>query len=110
MSRFRESVLASVNENQEAAIDILLGMSDPSYVSTQVPVQEATANPSIELDEQLARQLALDDERQARDSQRRASGQRWPRRDDTSHEQGLPYAPRSVRAIALYSSRAVAYT
>lgn len=32
---YRQSVLDSVNGNQEQAIDILLGMNDPSYVSTQ---------------------------------------------------------------------------
>lgn len=29
------SILESVNYNQDAAVDVLLGMSDPSYVSTQ---------------------------------------------------------------------------
>ena len=35
----RQSVLESVNNDQERALDVLLGMSDPEYVSTQ-PVQE----------------------------------------------------------------------
>ena len=30
-----QSVLDSVNGNHDAAVDLLLGMSDPSYVSTQ---------------------------------------------------------------------------
>ena len=32
-------MLESVNNDQERAVDVLLGMSDPEYVSTQ-PVQE----------------------------------------------------------------------
>lgn len=35
----RQSVLESVNNDQERALDVLLGMSDPEYVSTQA-VQE----------------------------------------------------------------------
>ena len=34
-----QSVLESVNWNQDAAIDVLLGMSDPSYVSTHQQVR-----------------------------------------------------------------------
>ena len=30
-----QSVLESVNNDQERALDVLLGMSDPEYVSTQ---------------------------------------------------------------------------
>lgn len=34
-----QSVLDSVNGNQDAAVDVLLGMSDPSYVSTHHAVR-----------------------------------------------------------------------
>ncbi|PIL36022.1 hypothetical protein GSI_01682 [Ganoderma sinense ZZ0214-1] len=69
-----QSVLESVNNDQERALDVLLGMSDPEYVSTQ-PVHQPEA-PSLDLDEQLARQLMLEDQQQ----QRHASGTSWPRR------------------------------
>ncbi|EED85170.1 predicted protein [Postia placenta Mad-698-R] len=74
-----QSVLESVDYNQDRAIDVLLGMSDPEYVSTAVsPPPEH----DLALDEQLARQLALEDEQQAP----RARGQAWPRRDDVPYE------------------------
>ncbi|KIP06530.1 hypothetical protein PHLGIDRAFT_128242 [Phlebiopsis gigantea 11061_1 CR5-6] len=85
-----QSVLESVNWNQDAAIDVLLGMSDPSYVSShQNPVQaEHGADPSLELDEALARQLQLEDEQ----AHQRARGQTWqprqPRRDSNPAEPG----------------------
>ena len=34
-----QTVLESVSGDQDAAIDVLLGMSDPSYVSTHTPVR-----------------------------------------------------------------------
>lgn len=34
-----QSVLDSVNGNQDAAVDVLLGMSDPDYVSTHQSVR-----------------------------------------------------------------------
>lgn len=40
---YRQSVLDSVNGDQERALDVLLGMSDPEYVSTQ-PVQQVRLN------------------------------------------------------------------
>ncbi|GBE86293.1 hypothetical protein SCP_0901720 [Sparassis crispa] len=78
-----QSVLESVNYDQDRAIDVLLGMSDPEYVSTS----QATAptQPDLTLDEQLARQLALEDQQQPR---RPASGHSWPRRNQ------VPYQPR----------------
>ncbi|KAI1795526.1 hypothetical protein LXA43DRAFT_970457 [Ganoderma leucocontextum] len=80
-----QSVLESVNNDQERALDVLLGMSDPEYVSTQ-PVQQAE-QPTIDLDEQLARQLMLEDQQQ---EQRHASGNSWPRRGAGE----VPYQPR----------------
>lgn len=38
-----QSVLESVNWNQDAAIDVLLGMSDPSYVSTHHQVRHTVS-------------------------------------------------------------------
>ncbi|KAH8107782.1 hypothetical protein BXZ70DRAFT_912606 [Cristinia sonorae] len=87
------SVLQSVNRDQDRAIDVLLGMSDPSYVSAQTPSPSTrdVSDPAsaLLLDEQLARQLALEDEDEARRARAlhrqgeqppRASGQTWPRR------------------------------
>lgn len=55
-----QSVLESVNGSQDAAIDALLGMSDPEYTSDtrhQEPVLTQT-----DLDEQLARRLMLEEQ------------------------------------------------
>ncbi|OJT11686.1 hypothetical protein TRAPUB_11791 [Trametes pubescens] len=81
-----QSVLDSVNGDQERAIDLLLGMSDPDYVSTQPAHQPE--QPSVDLDEQLARQLMLEDQRE----QQHASGNSWPRRDQTD----VPYQARQA--------------
>ncbi|KAI0081978.1 hypothetical protein K474DRAFT_1694672 [Panus rudis PR-1116 ss-1] len=94
-----QSVLESVNNNQERAIDVLLGMSDPSYVSAhhpEAPSAQTAAGPTdidTSLDEQLARQLALEDEEEQRRGRRHATGQNWPRRGagvppGTEQEQG----------------------
>ncbi|KAJ7015841.1 hypothetical protein C8F04DRAFT_1171172 [Mycena alexandri] len=59
-----QSVLDSVNGNTDLAIDALLGMSDPDYTS-DVPQAQAEAPLTQEaLDEQLARTLMLEDQRQ----------------------------------------------
>lgn len=53
--------------NQERAADILLGMSDPEYVSqshTAQPPQERELSQE-ELDEQLARRLVFEEQQQA---------------------------------------------
>ncbi|KAH9892704.1 hypothetical protein C8Q73DRAFT_699123 [Cubamyces lactineus] len=81
-----QSVLDSVNGDQERAVDILLGMSDPEYVSTQQGTTQAE-QPSLDLDEQLARQLMLEDQQQ---QQRHATGNSWPRRDQIN----VPYQAR----------------
>ncbi|OBZ70922.1 hypothetical protein A0H81_09333 [Grifola frondosa] len=84
-SALLQSVLDSVHGDQDRAIDALLGMSDPNYVSTQaVPPAQA----SLDLDEQLARQLMLQDQEQQQ--QHRALGQSWPRRDQGD----VPYQTR----------------
>ncbi|CAL1706191.1 unnamed protein product [Somion occarium] len=80
-----QGVLETVDNNQERAIDILLSMSDPSYVPPHQP-EEPSSHPIIagemdtSQDEALARQLALDDEEDRRRGRRQATGQSWPRR------------------------------
>ncbi|OCH87874.1 hypothetical protein OBBRIDRAFT_795787 [Obba rivulosa] len=85
------SVLESVGGDQDRAVDVLLGMSDPDYVSTQGPVTSQA--PDLELDEQLARQLALEDQQQQQQRQH-ATGQQWPRRDRADAERDVPYQTR----------------
>ncbi|KAJ7661676.1 hypothetical protein B0H17DRAFT_1094205 [Mycena rosella] len=58
-----QSVLDSVNGNTDNAIDALLGMSDPDYTSEQAAAPQAPQTQE-ELDEQLARTLMLEDERE----------------------------------------------
>ncbi|CDO69153.1 hypothetical protein BN946_scf185042.g55 [Trametes cinnabarina] len=84
-----QSVLDSVNGDQERAVDVLLGMSDPEYVSTHNATQ-TTGPSSLDLDEQLARQLMMEDQQQA---QRHATGDSWPRRDQIN----VPYQPRQAQ-------------
>jgi len=61
----RLSVLQSVNGNQDQAIDTLLGMSDPDYIS-QSPQPQGQQEPTqTELDEQLAHRLMLEEEQAA---------------------------------------------
>ncbi|KZT71771.1 hypothetical protein DAEQUDRAFT_749785 [Daedalea quercina L-15889] len=76
-----QSVLESVNYDQDRAIDVLLGMSDPNYISSAT--HEQPQQPDLTLDEQLARQLALEDQQQ---QPRHASGQSWPRRGDVPYQ------------------------
>ena len=60
------SVLQSVNGDQDQAIDTLLGMSDPDYVTQLPPPQQQQQEPTqTELDEQLARRLMLEEEQAA---------------------------------------------
>ncbi|KAI0694977.1 hypothetical protein C8T65DRAFT_710916 [Cerioporus squamosus] len=81
-----QSVLESVNYDQERALDILLGMNDPEYVSTHAAAQPEPPS-QLDLDEQLARQLMLEDQQH---QQRRATGNSWPRRS----EDDVPYQAR----------------
>ncbi|KAI0666017.1 hypothetical protein C8Q78DRAFT_1072766 [Trametes maxima] len=85
-----QSVLDSVNGDQDRALDILLGMSDPNYVSTQPTNQPEQT--SVDLDEQLARQLMLEDQQQQQ-QQRHATGTSWPRRDQAD----VPYQARQAQ-------------
>jgi hypothetical protein len=70
----RQSVLESVDGDQDKAIDKLLGMSDPEYEHQHAPVRtnstllmitclahDIRVQDQTELDEQLARQLMLED-------------------------------------------------
>ncbi|KAJ7680808.1 hypothetical protein DFH06DRAFT_1278664 [Mycena polygramma] len=59
-----QSVLDSVQGNTDRAIDALLGMSDPDYTSEQPGAQQQAPQTQEDLDEQLARTLMLEDERQ----------------------------------------------
>ncbi|KAF4597954.1 hypothetical protein EYR38_006346 [Pleurotus pulmonarius] len=56
-----QSVLESVNWDQDQAIDTLLGMSDPEYKPEARPNQPPPPS-QTELDEQFARQLMLQDQ------------------------------------------------
>jgi len=63
------SVFESVDNDQDRALDILLGMNDPTYISSTVPPSTASQQPGPtqeDLDEQLARRLALEEEQAAR--------------------------------------------
>ncbi|KAG2065093.1 hypothetical protein BDR04DRAFT_1109100 [Suillus decipiens] len=52
----------TVNGDQDLAIDTLLGMSDPDYVSQSLPPAEQREPTQTDLDEQLARRLMLEEE------------------------------------------------
>lgn len=66
------SVLESVNNDQDRALDVLLGMNDPTYVpaapssNIQPPQQRRQGLTQEESDEQLARRLAFEEEEAAR--------------------------------------------
>lgn len=77
------SVLQSVNGDQDLAIDTLLGMSDPDYVSQPLPPPEQREPTQTELDEQLARRLMLEEEQ--------ASQHQW---GPPQQNQGQSYQPR----------------
>ncbi|KAF8348245.1 hypothetical protein F5887DRAFT_638563 [Amanita rubescens] len=58
------SVLQSVEGDQDRAIDALLGMSDPQYKSEPSGQQGGQAHSQVDLDEQLARRLMLEEQQQ----------------------------------------------
>jgi hypothetical protein len=76
----RSSVLQSVNGDQDLAIDTLLGMSDPDYVSQPLPQPEQREPTQTDLDEQFARRLMLEEEQAAQNQ--------WP---PPQQEQGPQY-------------------
>ena len=63
------SVLESVDNDHDRALDILLGMNDPTYISSTVPPFSPPQQPGPaqeDLDEQLARRLTVEEEQAAR--------------------------------------------
>ncbi|EAU91064.2 hypothetical protein CC1G_03232 [Coprinopsis cinerea okayama7 len=96
-----QSVLESANGNQAAAIEILLGMSDPNYKSEAPPPQAAMSQ--TELDEQLARRLMLEEQQQLQWSPNAAPGL-GPQRRNSRYGQpqvGSPaVAPHSAGATS----------
>lgn len=69
-STLLESVLDSVDGDEERAADILLGMSDPNYVSQVQPSQRQGQLSQTELDEQLAQRLMLEEQQRSNPSWR----------------------------------------
>ncbi|KAF7371463.1 CUE domain-containing protein [Mycena venus] len=80
-----QSVLDSVQGNTNRAIDALLGMSDPDYQGEPVP-QQVRPQTQEELDEQLARTLMLEDERQQERPEARRQGSTGAPERDTMQE------------------------
>lgn len=72
------SVLQSVNGDQDLAIDTLLGMSDPDYVSQPLPPPEQRESAQTDLDEQLARRLMLEEEQAAQNQWRPPQQEQGP--------------------------------
>ncbi|KAF9527315.1 hypothetical protein CPB83DRAFT_400765 [Crepidotus variabilis] len=71
-----QSVLESVNWNQDRAVDALLTMSDPEYKPEPAAQRQSEPIPVLEdLDEQFARQLAMQEQQEH--SQWAASGQNY---------------------------------
>ncbi|KAL1760516.1 hypothetical protein FB107DRAFT_256041 [Schizophyllum commune] len=56
------SVLDSVSGNQDRAIDMLLGMSDPEYKATAVPEAPSRPQTQEDLDAEFARRLMLEEQ------------------------------------------------
>ncbi|KAG2338857.1 hypothetical protein BDR05DRAFT_917769 [Suillus weaverae] len=72
------SVLQSVSGDQDLAIDTLLGMSDPDYVSQPLPPAEQREPTQTDLDEQLARRLMLEEEQAAQNQWRPPQQEQGP--------------------------------
>ncbi|KDQ55779.1 hypothetical protein JAAARDRAFT_37198 [Jaapia argillacea MUCL 33604] len=88
-----QSVLESVDWDQDRAVDALLGMSDPDFVS-----QPPAAPTQTDLDEQLARRLALEeDEQQQRHQQRQQNRQSWRAQDQRGYQSSVPYQARNYQ-------------
>ncbi|THH17883.1 hypothetical protein EW146_g3021 [Bondarzewia mesenterica] len=80
-----QSVLESVGADQDRAVDVLLGMSDPDYVPAAQ--EQAAPRSQTELDEEFARQLMLEEQQQQGYSQWQLS--------DPSQGQSFPYEART---------------
>ena len=88
------SVLESVDNDEDRALDVLLGMNDPTYISSAAPPPTAQPQPDPtqqDLDEQLARRLALEEEQAAG----AWSADRQPGRDHQQQAGYQAYQPRS---------------
>ncbi|OCB87339.1 hypothetical protein A7U60_g5478 [Sanghuangporus baumii] len=81
-----QSVLQSVDGDQERAADVLLGMSDPSYIS-----QQHTTRSQSDLDEEFARSLVLEEQRQQANWH---PDQPYPYPQDPRTGANVPYQPR----------------
>jgi len=94
-----QSVLDTVEGNEDQAIDLLLGMSDPDYVSPTQPDTEPAHPTDTSMDEQLARQLALEDEDERHRGRRTyATGESWaPQRNSTSRQAEQASVPYETR-------------
>ncbi|KAH8806852.1 hypothetical protein DL96DRAFT_1686060 [Flagelloscypha sp. PMI_526] len=85
------SVLQSVNWNQDRAVEILLGMSDPEY---KPPAEEQRAPlTQEELDEQFARQLVLQDQEAHARAVAQYEQQQGQRPDDPRYQQHRRASP-----------------
>ncbi|KXN90972.1 hypothetical protein AN958_03039 [Leucoagaricus sp. SymC.cos] len=60
-----QTILESVDGDQDRAVDVLLGMSDPNFKSEAPPPVQQPQMTQEELDEQLARRLMLEEQEQA---------------------------------------------
>ena len=62
------TILESVDNDEDRALDVLLGTNDPTYISSAAPLPIAQPQPDStqqDLDEQLAPRLALEDKQAA---------------------------------------------
>ncbi|KAF9452762.1 hypothetical protein P691DRAFT_772036 [Macrolepiota fuliginosa MF-IS2] len=85
-----QSVLDSVDGDQDRAIDLLLGMSDPDFRSEAPPAVQQPPMTQEELDEQLARRLMLEEQQQAQQWQMQQQQRRPHRRSPRSQSGEQP--------------------
>jgi hypothetical protein len=78
-------VLESVRGDQDRAIDTLLGMNDPDYVSAGHPQAPPVAS-QTDLDEQLARRLMLEEEQEQHAN--------WQAQQQPRRREPVPYEAR----------------
>ena len=88
------TILESVDNDEDCTLDVLLGMNDPTYISSAAPLPIAQPQPDPtqqDLDEQLACRLALE-EKQAAGAW---SADRQSRRDHQQQAGYQAYQPHS---------------
>ncbi|XP_006460741.1 hypothetical protein AGABI2DRAFT_150577 [Agaricus bisporus var. bisporus H97] len=95
-----QSVLESCDGNQDRAIDLLLGMSDPNFKpAAENQVQQRTMTQE-ELDEQLARRLMLEEQEQAQElwqqQQQQQQQQRRPQLQTRQQQQQQQQQPNAA--------------